>query len=316
MVKIDYSIVIPVFFNEGCLVPLMQSLDEQVLRMNPGYVCEAVFVDDGSGDGSLEELLYLHRIYPKIVRVIKLTRNFGQPAALLAGFEHARGKCVIAISADGQDPVNLINDMLKSFFQDGYEVVLCTRSGRDESLFRRMTSRIFYKLMKKLSFPDMPLEGFDYFLMSERTLSIFLKNIDANPFFQGQIFWMGFKTKFINYKRGKRLTGKSRWTFAKKMTYLIDGVLAYSFTPIRLSSIAGIILALLGFLYALIVFFSKIFLGNPVKGWAPIVIIILLIGGFQLLMQGITGEYLWRTLSQVRNRDKYIIDKIYEGDED
>lgn len=308
----DYSLVIPVYFNEGCLVKTMQSIREEVIAKNPGYACEVIFVDDGSGDGSLEELLSIRKAYPEIVKVIKLTRNFGQVCAILAGYSHVRGKCVITMSADGQDPANLINEMLRAYFTEGYEVVICTRKGRDESFYRILTSRIFYSLIKKMIFPTMPQGGFDFVLMGERALRVFMKNTDAHPFFQGQILWMGFRTKFIEYHRRERIAGESRWTFAKKLTYLIDGVLAYSFTPLRVSSCSGILLAVLGFIYALIVFVSKLIYGNPIKGWTPLMIVVLLIGGFQLLMLGIVGEYIWRTLAQVRNRDLFIIDTIYE----
>lgn len=309
---IDYSIVIPVYFNEGCLEFTMQSVREKVIARNPGYGCEVIFVDDGSGDGSLKELLKIQQENAGVVKVIKLTRNFGQVNALVAGFSHSKGRCIVAMSADGQDPTGLINDMLKAFFHEGYEVVICTRSGRDESMYRTLTSRLFYALMRKLTFPDMPRGGFDFVLMGRRAMQVFLRNMDANPFFQGQILWMGFKTKFIEYRRHERVAGVSRWTLGRKITYLIDGVLAYSFTPIRLCSIAGSVLALLGFIYALVVLCSFLLFGNPIKGWAPIIIVVLLIGGFQLLMQGIIGEYTWRTLAQARKRDLYVVDQVIE----
>ena len=309
----DYSIIIPVYFNEGCLVATMQSLSDDVILRNPEYACEIIFVDDGSGDGSLDELLAIQKSYPGIVTVIKLTRNFGQANAILAGYSKAKGKCVVTMSADGQDSASLINDMLHAFFKEGNEIVICTRAGRDESYYRVLTSKIFYTLIKKMTFPSMPKGGFDFFLMGERALHVFLRNTDAHPFFQGQILWMGFKTKFIEYHRRERFAGKSRWTFAKKLTYLIDGVLAFSYTPLRICSLAGMLLAVIGFMYALLVFISRLFFGNPVVGWAPLMIVILLIGGFQLLMLGIVGEYIWRTLAQVRNRDPFIIDSVYDS---
>jgi len=307
----DYSLVIPVYFNEGCLLPLMESLQNDVISKNPQLTCEVIFVDDGSGDRSLDELLEIREKYDH-VEVIKLTRNFGQVNALIAGFSNARGKCVVAMSADGQDPPAIINDMLKAYYEEGNEVVICTREGRDESFYRVATSRIFYMLIKKLVFPNMPESGFDFVLFGERALKTYLKNVDANPFYQGGILWMGYKTKFIKYFRRQRFAGKSRWTFGKKMTFLIDGILSYSFFPIRVVSFIGLLIAVLGFAYALDILVEKILWGNPVTGWAPIMIVTLVIGGAQLLMLGLIGEYLWRTLSQVRNRDFYVVDNIYE----
>jgi dolichol-phosphate mannosyltransferase len=313
---LDYSIIIPVYFNEGCLEKTMQSVKKEVIDNNPELTCEVIFIDDGSRDRSFDELMLIRREHPELVRVIKLTRNFGQASALLAGFNHARGKCVVAMSADGQDPPELINDMLNAYFKEGYEIAVCTRKGRDESFYRVITSRFFYYLIKKLTFPEMPLGGFDFILLGERAQEYFLRNMDVHPFVQGQILWMGFKTKFVSYHRRQRTAGKSQWTFAKKLTYLIDGVLAYSFVPLRFSSFAGIILAFAGFLYASIIFFERLLFGHPVEGWAPLMIVILVIGGFQLLMMGVVGEYIWRTLAQTRNRDMYIIDEFYEVESD
>ena len=312
----DYSIVIPVYYNQGSLFSTIDSIFKEVVQQNRELTCEIIFIDDGSGDGSFEELLKIHAQYPDVVKVIKFTRNFGQVNAWIAGFSYAKGRCVVAISADGQDPPGLINQMLHAYFQEDYEVVVCTRERRDEALYRVITSKIFYSLIKKLVFPAMPAGGFDYFLLGRRALTTFLRNVDKHPFFQGEILWMGFKTKYLSYVRRKRSVGESRWTFAKKFTYLLDSLLSYSFAPIRLLSLIGAMVALGGFIYAAVILVSKLLWGNPVTGWAPLMIVILVVGGFQMLMLGMIGEYLWRTLSQVRNRDFYIIDTIYDGQEE
>lgn len=315
---IDYSIVIPVYYNQGELTATMAALKQEVISRNPELLCEVIFVDDGSGDGSFEELLRIRSADPEIVRIIKLTRNFGQINAVTAGYTNSRGRCTITMSADGQDPVDLINQMLAAHFDEGYEIVICSRAGRDESAYRVLTSKFFYWLMRKLTFPDMPSGGFDFVLMGRRALGAFLRNLDTSPFFQGQILWTGYRRKFIEYQRQQRKVGTSRWTFGKKLTFLIDGMMSFSFFPIRIISMMGIIVALLGFLYALDIFVVRLIWGTPVVGWAPIMIVILVMGGFQMLMLGVVGEYLWRTLSQVRNRDSYIIEAIYDpwGDND
>ena len=313
MSDVDYSIVIPVYYNEGCLIPLVQSLESIVFQKNPTYKPEIVFVDDGSGDASLAELLKIQKDFPEIVRIIKLTRNFGQGGASIAGYDHARGKCVITMSADGQEPPEIINEMLKAFFDEGFEIVICPRAGRDESLYRKLTSKFYFYVMRKLTFKNMPEGGFDFWLMSRRAVGIFLRNLDAHPSGQGQVLWMGFKTKFISYHRRARLAGASRWTFGKKFTSFLDGILAYSFVPIRFISLAGCLFSLLGFVYAGLILIDGLFLGNPVKGWAPLMIMVLIMGGFQMIMLGVIGEYLWRTLAQVRRRDMYLIDAIYES---
>jgi dolichol-phosphate mannosyltransferase len=308
---LDYSIVIPVYYNEGSLAPTLDGIRREVIDQVPGRRAEVIFVDDGSGDRSLDELLRLQRDAPGLVRVVKFTRNFGQVSALYAGFGQARGRCVVFLSADEQDPPHLIREMLAAHFDEGYQIVACARQGRDESLYRVLTSKIFYRLMRKLTFPEMPLGGFDFVLLGRRPLQVLLTHPEAHPFLQGQILWTGFPTKFITYHRRQRTTGTSRWTFGKKVTYLIDGVMSYSFLPIRLISLIGIVIALLGFLYALTIFVTRLVWGMPVQGFAPLMIVILVMGGMQMIMLGVIGEYIWRTLAQSRERPAFVIDRIW-----
>lgn len=309
---VDYSVIIPVYFNGDCLPALSDTVISKVIETQLPKKGEFIFVDDGSKDDSLEQLLLLKKKFPNQIKVVKLCRNFGQVHAIAAGFSISQGSCVLTISADGQEPPEIVNQMLDAHFKEGFEVVICARKERDESWYRIVTSRIFYSLVKKLAFSQLPSGGFDIFLLSKRALEVFQRNTDANPFTQGQVLWMGFPHKSIEYNRLSRIAGRSRWTFAKKLTYLIDGVLAYSYLPIRWMSLVGLTLACIGFIYAFIIVLSFLFWGNAIKGWAPIVILILTIGGFQTLMLGIIGEYVWRTLAQVRKRDAFIIDRIYE----
>ncbi len=306
----DFSVIIPVYYNEGCLWPLVESLKTKVLDRGDRLHGEIIFIDDGSGDKSFEELAAIQQKYPDLVHVIKLTRNFGQVGALTAGFNYTQSRCVVTLSADGQDPPELINEMLSAHLAEGFQIVVSARSGRDESAYRSLTSKLFYKLMQMLAFPNMPLGGFDYILMSQRALQIYLRNADAQPFVQGQVLWMGFKVKIIEYFRRARTAGRSRWTFGKKLSYLLDGVLSFSFVPIRWMSWLGFCTALLGFLYAGVVLAGRLIYGNPVQGWAPLMIVVLVLGGMQMLMLGVIGEYLWRTLAQARDRDLFVVDHV------
>jgi dolichol-phosphate mannosyltransferase len=219
------------------------------------------------------------------------------------------------MSADGQEPPEMIHDMLTAFFEEGYDVVICARAGREESLYRIVTSRLYFTLMRKLMFKNMPEGGFDFWLMSRRAMEVFVRNLDAHPSGQGQVLWMGFKTKTLSYTRRARLAGISRWTFGKKLTSFLDGILAYSFAPIRLMSLAGCIFSLLGFAYAGVILTDRLILGNPtpLQGWTPLMIMVLVMGGFQMIMLGVIGEYLWRTLAQVRRRDLYLVDTVYKA---
>lgn len=310
---VDCSVIIPVYFNEDSLEPTLDALKQNVLSHNAQRTFEFVFVDDGSGDHSLDVLRRLQQENGELVRVVQLTRNFGQVSAILAGLSVARGRCAVVISADGQDPVELINEMIKSHFEEGYEVVLCARKGRDESVYRVFTSKVFYGLMRRLCFPNMPWGGFDYYLLGSRATQVLLSHNEAHPFLQGHILWSGFSTKFIPYQRRARKHGKSRWSFTSKLTYLIDGIAGFSYFPLRFISCVGIGVALLGFIYAGVVLVDKLFWGNPVKGWAPLMIVLLVLSGMQMLMLGVMGEYIWRILAQVRNRSPYLIEKVYDG---
>lgn len=307
------SIIIPVYFNEGTLLETFLKIVD-VLKDNQNVnESEFVFVDDGSGDNSLAELLELKRTQPQIkIRIIKFTRNFGQVAAIYAGYKEANGDMIINISADLQDPPSLIDEMINCHLREKFEVVICTREAREENLFRRLTSALFYRLIKIMSFNEMPLGGFDFVLISNKVKKTLLLNSEANPFWQGQIMYLGYKIKFIPYKRLKRNVGESRWTFSKKIKYLIDGALSYSYLPIRIMSLFGLVISTVGFFYAGYIFFMKFFGEVPFTGWAPIMILLLMLSGFQMLMLGIIGEYLWRALDQVRNRQPYIIEERYD----
>jgi glycosyltransferase involved in cell wall biosynthesis len=313
---VDYSIIIPVYFNEGSLKKTFKQLKEIVIDKNHDLTGEIIFIDDGSADNSLNELLEIREANPELVKIIKFTRNFGQPYARLAGYRHANGKCFIHISADLQDPPELVNSMLHAYFNENYEIVIGERTSRDESLYRRITSRIFFWLIRKLSFPNMPVGGFDYHLIGRRVRNIILKNQEANPYFQGQVLWTGYNIKFIKYERKKREIGKSRWTFGKKLKLLIDGVMGYSFFPLRLMMMLGLFVSLLGFAYALYLLVRRIFGDVALKGWTSIMIALLILSGVQMLLMGIIGEYLWRTLDQVRRRQPYIIEEIFEKEVD
>jgi dolichol-phosphate mannosyltransferase len=310
----DVSIVLPVYYNAENLPRTVADLKADVVDAHPEKRFELLFVDDGSGDDSLAVLLALQQQHPDLIRIIKLTRNFGQVSAVWCGYTYARGDVVVTMSADGQDPAALVNAMLDAHSKEGYEVVLATRQERDESFYRILTSRVFYRLMRTLSFPNMPQGGFDFVSMTRRALRVFLASRDASPFYQGHVLWMGFPPKMIPYKREARRAGESRWTFAKKLTYLIDGVLSYSYAPLRLMSLVGLFFACCGFLYALLIAVLRLTDVLPRLGLInPLMVVVLVMGGTQMLMLGIIGEYIWRTLAQSRNRPLYVVDRIYDA---
>lgn len=271
-----------------------------------GYAHEIVFVNDGSDDGSLNELIAIQQTDPS-VKVISFSRNFGQVAAIIAGFKETTGNCALLMSADLQDPIENAGDMIRHWEQ-GTEIAICYRADREDGFFARATSAFFYNLIK-VALPKMPRGGFDFLLLDRKAVDQYNSLDERNRFFQGDILWLGFKVTFIPYSRQKRTIGKSQWSLSKKMKYFLDGLLNTSYIPIRLMSGFGLVTALAGFLYAIVIAYNRFFRDVPFSGWAPIMILILIIGGIIMLMLGIIGEYLWRTYDETRKRPLYIIDR-------
>ena len=303
------SFVIPVYRNERAVSLTYQKIRRMCETSLPSYRWEFVFVDDGSDDGSLEELMGL-RAQDPAVRVISFTRNFGQMAAILAGLKACTGDLILQVSADLQDPVELMPQMVAEF-EKGAEVVAGYRQDRDDALINQLTSRLFYRVIR-FSFPQIPPGGFDYVLMGRRVLDEFNRIDVRNRFFQGDILWLGFRTVFIPYTRAKRTIGKSQYTFGKRLKNSLDAILDSSYLPIRSMSLLGVCTALIGFLYALDIAYARYRLNIPFNGWAPIMVLLLVIGGVLMLMLGIVGEYVWRIYDEVKRKPNYIIREIHE----
>lgn len=306
----DYSVVIPVYYNEGSLKYTADRVFKEVFAAYPSKAGEIVFVDDGSGDGSLDELREICREHPENVRVFKLSRNFGQVNAWWCGLENTPGP-VVVVSADGQDPVDLIPVMLKKHFEDGVEVVIAARESREDGLWRGLTSSLVYNSIRKLGNPEMPAGGFDFFFLGDKAKRSLLFQWQPNTFFQVRVLELGFTREIMYYRRQERKSGVSRWTFSKKMTYMIDGVLGHSYVPIRFMSLLGLCFSGMSFLLAVFFFIAYFFNPDVVRGWTPIVLLVLFVGGVQMMMVGVLGEYLWRVLAQARNQRPYIVDEVF-----
>jgi len=302
------SFVIPVYRNEHAVTLTYRQIRDVVASSLTQYGYEIVFVDDGSDDGSLQELLGLHDADAN-VRVVSFTRNFGQMAAILAGLKQATGDLVIQLSADLQDPIALVPQMVAEY-ERGAEIVACHREHREDGLSRRLTSRTVYGILR-LSYPQMPPGGFNYILLDRKVVDAFNAVDVRNRFFQGDILWFGYKTTFIPYTRMKREIGRSQYTFAKLVKNSLDAILDSSYLPIRFISLVGVLTALLGFLYAVDIVYGRLRHNIPFTGWAPIMILILVIGGVLMLMLGIIGEYVWRIYDEVKGKPNYIVRRIY-----
>lgn len=304
------SLVIPVYFNEKSLPKLFEALD--VLRtslLEIQLILEVIFVDDGSQDNSYQ-LIAAYQHTQKQVKVIKLTRNFGAVHASKAAYQYISGECFMVIAADLQDPPNIIVDMAKAW-QAGHKLVICTRQHRHDPLITKAYAKLYYALLRKMVIKSYPKNGFDMFLLDSQYLPVLrdsAKNINPNVL----AYWLGITPYEIPYVRQKRLYGKSRWTFTKKLTFFIDSILGFSIIPIRIISAVGIIVASLSFLYGLWMIIGRFIFPSIQPGFTSTIVLLSFLLGIVIFMLGVIGEYLWRIYDEVSAKPEYVIEKILE----
>jgi len=302
------TFAVPVYQNEQALTLTYEKTRQLIETRFADFECEWVFVDDGSTDNSLQELLGLRERDPR-VKVVSFTRNFGQMAAILAGLNQVTGDVAINMSADLQEPVELIEQMIASW-RSGAELVIAHRQGRRDRWLERVTSKLAYGLIR-LSIPQIPIGGFDFILMDRKVVNSFNEIRVRNRFLQGDLLWFGYSTHFIPYTRLRRTIGRSQYTFFKRLKNFTDAMLDASYLPIRFISATGIVTAILGFIYAFDIVYAR-WVGNvPFTGWAPIMVLILVVGGLIMFMLGIIGEYVWRIYDETRQKPNYVIRRTY-----
>lgn len=307
MSRISY--VVPVYHNQGSILPTCEAIAALYAGPLAGDEYEILLVDDGSTDNSWDEIRAAAARDACVVP-IRLTRNFGQLAAMLAGYHRARGDAVVNISADLQDPIELSAEMVRRW-RAGSDVVIAYREEREDNIATRLFSRLAYGALR-LDNRRIPAGGFDYVLMSRRALDVFLTYRGRNRFFQGDVLWSGLPAAFLPYVRAQRRFGRSQYTFGRKLKLFFDWWLDGSYLPIRLMSVCGAISAALGALYAAAIAVSWAFSLTPFPGWAPIMVAILLVGGMLMLMLGVIGEYLWRILDEIKGKPMYLVDERQE----
>ena len=304
------SIIIPCFFNEENIPLLKERLLSNENNFSKDTEFEYVFVDDGSKDNTLAELIKFKEEKPDKVKVIKLSGNFGSYNAILAGMSKATGDCNVVISADLQDPPELISKMYE-YWLKGIKLVLANREKREDNYLQRLFSNTYHYLIRKFAIKNMPKGGFDFVLFDKKLKDEILKINERNT---NQLFlltWLKYDYVTIPYIRKKRETGKSRWTTSKKVKLFIDSFVSFSFFPIRLISFIGLFLGMISLLYGLFVVICRVFGIIHLEGWAAIMAVLLFVSAFQMISIGILGEYVWRALDAARNRPNYIIEEIY-----
>lgn len=308
-----FSIVVPVYHNASSLSDLLAAL-QAVADKNPEDDFEFIFVDDGSADDSFTVLKKLAERAPRM-KVVKLSRNFGSNPAIMAGMSQAAGDAVAAIAADLQDPPALLHDMIELWRAD-HKVVIAARRGRQDPFPTSLLSDAFYRLFRRYAIKTMPERGFDFFLIDRQVCALINEIQENNAYLMGLILWLGFDPYVLYYDRKERKPeyGQSMWSLKRKLKYFVDSFVAFSYFPIRLASALGLLFSLLGLLYALWIIYARLALGIETEGWASLMIVVLIAAGVQMLILGIVGEYLWRSLDETRRRPRFIIEKIIQNE--
>jgi len=303
------SVVVPVYYNEESL-PLLfsellkveSSLGQQNIEM------ELIFVDDGSGDASLSELLKIKQ-QRKSTKVIKLTRNFGAIHAMKTGLQFVTGGSFIILAADLQDPPELIPELVQ-LWRSGSKYVLCARTDRMDPLWAKVFAKIYYWLLRFFVVQDYPPGGYDLALM-DRVFLPYLRDSSKNINPALFAYWLGFKPEVIHYKRRQRSHGHSRWTFSKKVKLFFDSILGFSIIPIRTILAIGILVSLVSFGYGFVIGIYALLGRTGAPGFATIVTLISFLLGLMIIMLGVIGEYLWRIFDEINERPESVIDEIY-----
>ena len=300
----ELSIIVPVYFNQESLRELHARIAAALAQARV-EAWEAIYVDDGSQDGSLSILRELERADPR-VRVLRLSRNFGSQAAIQAGLSRARGRAAIVLAADLQDPPEALPELIARW-RAGAEVVLAARSSREDPLLSRFFSWIFYRLFRLLVSAEMPPGGFDFFLLDARVVSALVAAGEKNTHLGATILWLGFRRELIPYHREARAHGRSRWTFWNKVKYLYDSLLGFSYVPLRVMTGLGVLGVIVAFGYGVVTAVWRLRHPEEVPGWASLMVVTLLFDGLLLASLGTVGEYVWRSFDAARGRPAFVI---------
>ena len=299
------SIIVPCYNEEDVLELFYNKITEVSENIDAEF--EYIFVDDGSKDKTLQ-ILKEHSKKDDRVRFISFSRNFGKESAMYAGLKESTGDYVAIMDADLQDPPDLLKEMYDTLLTKEYDCVATKRKTRKgEPILRSFFSRMFYKIINKMTSTEIVNGARDYRLMSRKMVDSILEVTEYNRFSKGIFSWVGFKTKWIAYDNIERAAGKTKWNFWKLFKYSIEGITAFTTTPLVMSAVIGIVFCIIAFIMILFVIFKTLMYGDPVSGWPSTICIILFVSGVQLFCLGIMGEYLAKEYMEVKNRPIYIV---------
>jgi glycosyltransferase involved in cell wall biosynthesis len=297
------SVVIPFYNEEENIDPLYQTLITAVTGLDVDW--EFIFVDDGSSDNSISILQRLRATDARI-KVLRFSRNFGSHAALSAGLRNAIGEAAVILSADLQDPPELIPTLLNRW-REGYQVVWAVRESRADPWLKRTLASLFYRLFRAIALPNYPRQGMDFGLFDRQVLNVLNQLPEHNHFVTAMIVWAGFRQIHVPYQRRARYSGVSKWSLSKRLKAALDAIVSFSYFPIRLIIYLGLMVSTLSFIYALFIIARRLLFNLGGEGWPSVMVAVLFLGGVQLVTLGILGEYLWRVAEEVKARPLYII---------
>lgn len=301
----ELSVIIPIYNEEKIIEELYSRLETACLQITQSF--ELIFVNDGSKDDSFNKLIELSKTH-SYAHYINLSRNFGHQIAVTAGLDISKGKRVVIIDGDLQDPPELIPE-LYARMSEGFEVVYARRKSRKgESLFKKITAKFFYKTLRSITQVDIPLDTGDFRIIDRKVVDALKRMPEKNKFLRGQISWIGFKQSAVLFDRDERKFGKSGYPLSKMLKFAMDGITGFSDKPLALVTRMGLWVSFISFIVILYALYSHFLLERTITGWTSMIISSMFIGGIQLLSIGIIGEYISRINTNVQNRPLYIIE--------
>lgn len=305
------SILIPAYNEQEVLRHLYERLNK-LAGETPNYDFEFLFVNDGSRDNTLEMIKQYARADHRIA-YINLTRNFGKEIAMIAGLDHVSGDAAVIIDADLQDPPELIPQMI-TYWEDGYDDVYARRNSRaGESWLKKITSQAFYRTLQKTTNIPIQQDTGDFRLLDRRCVEALRQFRESQRYTKGMFSWIGYKKKEILYDRDPRAAGETKWNYWKLINLAIDGITSFTTAPLRISSVLGVLVSFVAFIYILFLVIRTIFYGSDLAGYPSMMAVILFLGGVQLLSLGVIGEYIGRIFNETKHRPLYLVEEFHES---
>ena len=306
------SILIPAYNEQEVLAPLYSRLTKLADSIK-NYDFEFLFVNDGSRDKTLE-IIQGYAEKDSRIAYVNLSRNFGKEIAMIAGLDHVTGDATVIIDADLQDPPELIPGMIK-YWEQGFDDVYAKRNSRSgETWFKKASSKLFYKLLQKSTKIPIQIDTGDFRLLDRRCVEALKQIRESQRYTKGMFSWIGYRKKEVTYDRDPRIAGSTKWNYSKLFNFAIDGITSFTTAPLRISSVMGILISFIAFIFIIVIVVKTAIYGDPVSGYPSLMAVILFLGGVQLLSIGIIGEYIARIFNETKQRPLYFVEEYHHKD--